>query len=102
MRFGGRPILLSAMSPTNRQPIYASLTGSSSSLLGFAIAAVAILSAFRPRTRKSEAAKIAERRVAAARDRLVISLLATSMFLLVLLVASSLAIATDGRRIGNS
>ncbi|MFI7332827.1 hypothetical protein [Micromonospora aurantiaca (nom. illeg.)] len=102
-----QPVLLSASDKATRQQVYSSLTGSSSALLGFAIAAVAILAALAPRrpdnpsdrARNSEVAQ--EKNAARARTKVIWTLLATSLFLLVILVTASIAIAVDTRSVGN-
>ncbi|GIF75298.1 hypothetical protein Asi02nite_48160 [Asanoa siamensis] len=70
-------------------------------MLGFVMAAVAILAAFGPRAGTSHAMQGAERRFARARGHIIVSLLATGAFLLVLLVTASLALATDTKPDGN-
>ncbi|MFI7547250.1 hypothetical protein [Actinoplanes sp. NPDC049599] len=101
LKVASKPFLLSSLTPSLRQPVYASLTGTTSALLGFVIAAVTILAAFGPRALKSATAQSVERRVAEARGRLVTSLLVTAIFLLLILVVATLGIATDTRKIGN-
>jgi hypothetical protein len=98
----GKPILLAGATAATRQQVYSSLTGTSSSLLGFTVAAVAILAAFGPRATRTEATEQTEARFAKARSRIIVSLLITSAFLLVLLVSASLALATDSKPNGNS
>jgi hypothetical protein len=97
------PALIAQTQPSIRQQIYSSLTGSSSSLLGFLIAAVAILAAFGPRTtsRVDRDSAHRERSLAGARSQLMSFMLTTSFFLLVVLVGSSLGLAIDARTVGN-
>lgn len=102
-----QPVLLGASDKATRQQVYSSLTGSSSALLGFTIAAVAILAALAPRrpesfsdrVRNSEVAR--EKNAARARTKVIWTLLATALFLLVVLVTASVAIAVDTRSVGN-
>lgn len=96
------PILISDLAVPVRQQMYSSLTGTSSSLLGFIMAAVAILAAFGPRSTGSPNMQESEKKFARARGRIIISLLVTGVFLLVVLVTASLALATDTRANGNS
>jgi len=96
-----KPFLLSSLAPSLRQPVYSSLTGTASALLGFVIAAVAILAAFGPRTPKTASAQALEKQIAAARDRIVALFLVTAVFLLLVLVVATIGIATDTRKVGN-
>jgi hypothetical protein len=96
------PILMASMTPEARQPVFASITGTAGSLLGFMITSVAILAAFGPRTPRTPSGTLAERRVARARDRLTTCLLSTSVILLILLIVATVAIAIDNRNKGNS
>jgi amino acid transporter len=75
-----------------RQQVYSSLTGSSSSLLGFLLAAVTILAAFGRRSTTTLADQRREEALARARTRLVIVLLTTALLMLVLLLAASTAL----------
>jgi len=96
------PVLLAAVPLTARQQVYASLTGSSSALLGFALAAVAILAAFGPRPVHAGERAREEARLARARAGLIGSLLTASFFLLVVLIAATVALPVDTRATGNS
>jgi hypothetical protein len=96
------PVLLAAAHTASRQQIYSSLTGSSSALLGLALAAVAILAAFGPRPARAGQQTQNEAGLARARTNLVGSLLVASFFLLVILITATLALAVDSRHIGNS
>jgi len=96
-----RPVLLAAAAPSSRAAMYSSLTGSSSALLGLAIAAVAILTAFSPRPTRSGEPSRSELRLARARTIITGSLLAASSFLLVLLVTATVAVAVDVQPAGN-
>jgi len=91
------PTLMASTPLTARQQVYGSLTGSSSALLGLALAAVAILAAFGPRPDPTGR----EPKLAHARTLLVGSLFAASFFLLVILVDATLALAMDARSTGN-
>lgn len=92
------PILGVAASFTSgslRQQVYGSLTGSSSSLLGFLIAAVTILAAFGKRPTQSAQDQRREEALARARTKLVMLLLTAAVFMLIILVAASLALAAS-------
>ncbi len=95
------PVLLAGASPAAREQVYASLTGSSSALLGLALAAVAILVAFGPRPVRTGEKAQAEKRLARARVTLVGPLLAAAFFLLVILTTATLALAVDSKHLGN-
>ena len=95
------PVLLAAAPADSRQQIYSSLTGSSSVLLGLALAAVAILTAFGPRAARAGVQARSETQLARARTTLVGSLLVASFFLLVVLITATLALAVDSKHIGN-
>jgi hypothetical protein len=97
-----RPVLLSAAPLTSRQQVYSSLTGSSSALLGLALAAVAILAAYGPRPTQTGLESRRESTLTRARVTVVGSLLATSAFLLVILVTTTTAIAVDTKSTGNA
>jgi len=97
-----KPFLLAATPLTARQQVYTSLTGSSSALLGLALAAVAILAAFAPRPARAGQSAASEIRLAHARANLIGSLLVASFFLLVSLVTATVAIAVDAKPAGNS
>ncbi|WP_406453650.1 hypothetical protein OG782_22385 [Streptomyces sp. NBC_00876] len=84
-----------------RKDIYSSLTGSSSGLLGFALAAVAILSAFAPKVDAQGTNRRKEREMAEARSDIAKCLLVTSLFLMVLLVVSTIGIGVDAEKGGN-
>jgi hypothetical protein len=97
-----KPVLLGSAPLTVRQTVYASLTGSSSALLGLALAAVAILTAFAPRPGRAGQPTASETRLARARANLTGSLLVASFFLLVILITATVAIAVDAKPVGNS
>ncbi|MFD8332036.1 hypothetical protein ACFV42_05140 [Streptomyces solisilvae] len=99
--FGGT-YLLAAVKPDLRKDIYSSLTGSSSGLLGFALAAVAILAAFAPKIDAQGRNRRKEEELAEARSDIAKCLLVTSAFLMVILVASTIGIGADAGREGNS
>jgi hypothetical protein len=96
-----KPVLLAAAPLTARQQVYTSLTGSSSALLGLALAAVAILTAFAPRSARAGQSAASETRLAHARTNLIDSLLVASFFLLVILVTATAAIAEEAKSAGN-
>jgi hypothetical protein len=95
------PILLAAVKPDLRKDIYSSLTGSSSGLLGFCLAAVAILAAFAPRRDDRPAARRREREMAEARSDIAKCLLVTSLFLMLILGFSTVGIGADVKEHGN-
>jgi hypothetical protein len=97
-----KPVLLAAAPLTARQAVYSSLAGSSSALLGLAVAAVAILAAFGPRPARTGERNRAELLLARARTIIAGSLLAASFFLLVMAITATVALALDGRHTGNS
>lgn len=80
-----------------RQQVYASLTGSSSSLLGFLIAAVTVLAAFGKRPTRTPQERVREDRLAIARTKLVILLLVAAFFMLVVLLSASLALSLSNQ-----
>ena len=96
-----KPVLLAAAPLTARQAVYSSLTGSSSALLGLAVAAVAILAAFGPRPAGPGQPSRSERSLARARTIIAGSLLAASFFLLVVVITATVALAVDVRNTGN-
>jgi hypothetical protein len=97
------PILLSSAKPEVRQQVYSSLSSTSSSLLGFSIASVAILTAFSPRqsARSSDGTEPTEAQVSEARGRVSVALLSASVFLLLLLVVTSYALSQDAEDNGS-
>ncbi|MEU9874336.1 hypothetical protein AB0C87_41500 [Actinomadura sp. NPDC048021] len=98
---GHGPVLLAMVSTSARQETYASLTNTASALLGFTIAAIAVLAAFPPRPSNNAAQRASEQRLSAARTKLMASLLATSFFMLTLLITSTVALAVDSKKVGN-
>ncbi len=78
-----------------RQQVYSSLTGTSSALLGFLIAAVTILAAFGKRPTTTQADQRREEALAVARTRLVMALLAAAFFMLVILITATIALASS-------
>ncbi len=96
-----RPGLLATAPVTARQAVYSSLTGSSSALLGLAVAAVAILATFGPRPARAGESSRRELSLARARSIVVGSLLMASFFLLLLLITATVALAVDTRQAGN-
>jgi hypothetical protein len=99
--WGIADISIADHSPGVRQQVYSSLAGTSSSLLGFTIAAVAIIAAFSPRKRGLSDSNTSEKALARARDRLIIALLAASAFFLVVLLASSVGLVVDVGNVSN-
>jgi uncharacterized membrane protein len=98
-----KPLLLAAAPLVTRQAIYSSVAGSSSALLGLALAAVAILAAFGPRPTQTAAEAKREASLTRARNNIIVgSLLTASLFLLMLLVTATLALAVDSKHSGNS
>ncbi|MEV8329617.1 hypothetical protein [Streptomyces niveus] len=95
------PILLVSVKPELRKDIYSSVTGSSSGLLGFCLAAVAILAAFAPKRDDRPAARRHEREMAEARSDIAKCLLVTSLFLVIILGFSTVGIGADVREQGN-
>jgi hypothetical protein len=98
----GKPVLLATAPVTTRQAVYSSLTGSASALLGLALAAVAILVAFAPRSDPSGQTSKSERRLARARTIIAGSLLAASFFMFMVVITATIALAMDGKQNGNS
>ncbi|MDN3294361.1 hypothetical protein QWM81_09920 [Streptomyces ficellus] len=94
------PILLAMVEPGLRKDIYSSLTGSSSGLLGFSLAAVAILAAFSPRV-GAGVNRTREQSMAEARGDIAKCLLATSFLLMIVLVVSTIGIGIDTKGEGN-
>jgi ABC-type transport system involved in cytochrome bd biosynthesis fused ATPase/permease subunit len=99
--FGTDEPLLASVDPENRKEIYSSLTGSSSGLLGFALAAVAIMAAFGRREASTQETRERENRLAGARTGISKVLLSTSVFLMVILVAATAAIGMDNDKAGS-
>ncbi len=97
-----KPVLLAAAPLSARQAVYSSLTGSSSALLGLAVAAVAILAAFSPRPARTGEPSRIERSLARARTIIAGSLLVGSFFLLVAVIMATVALGVDSRHAGNS
>jgi hypothetical protein len=96
------PVLLAAAPLTARQAVYASLTGSSSAILGIALATVAILVAFGPRPGPTGTPTKAELDLAHARTIVTGSLLAASFFMLVIVITATVAEAVDVKPVGNT
>jgi hypothetical protein len=96
-----RAILLARLEVESRKEIYSSLTGSASGLLGFALAAVAIMAAFGRRTASSPDQHRRENRLAEARVGVSKILLATSVLLMTILVAATLGIGIDDEKTGS-
>lgn len=93
--------LLASLKVESRKEIYSSLTGSSSGLLGFALAAVAIMAAFGRRTGNTDDDRRRENTLAEARVGISKILLATSFLLMVILVTATLAIGIDNQKSGS-
>lgn len=94
-------LLLATVDLESRKEIYSSLTGSSSGLCGFALAAVAIMAAFGRRAANTQEARQREERLANARVGISKVLLATSLFLMVILFTATIAIGIDDGKVGN-
>jgi cytochrome bd-type quinol oxidase subunit 2 len=97
----GDPLLLAKIKAENRKEIYSSLTGSSSGLLGFALAAVAIMAAFGRRSASTQDERQRENQLADARVGISKILLATSLFLMTILVTATVAIGIDDQKDGS-
>jgi uncharacterized membrane protein YjgN (DUF898 family) len=76
-----------------RQQFYSSLTGSSSSLLGFLIAAVTIIAAFGRRYQATASEGRREDALATARAQIIILLLIAAMLMLFVLLAATVALS---------
>ncbi|WP_225799689.1 hypothetical protein [Streptomyces sp. NK15101] len=99
--FYAKEFFLAAVETENRKEIYSSLTGSSSGLLGFALAAVAIMAAFGRRPTSSQEDRSRENRLADARVGISKILLATSIFLMAILVTATVGIGIDDGKVGS-
>lgn len=97
-----KPVLLAALPTTTRLAFYTSLTATSGTLFAIAVAVVTILVAFAPRDTDTGRAARAERDQARARTIVVGSWLATSFFMLMVLITATIAQAVDLRRVGNN
>lgn len=93
--------LLAAVAPDRRKDIYSSLTGSSSGLLGFSLAAVAILVAFGKRSTTRREERVREEKLAKARTGISKLLMVTSFFLTALLAFSTVGLGIDTGKVGN-
>lgn len=96
----GDALLLARLDAGRRKDIYSSLTGSASGLLGFALAAVAIMAAFGRRSVAAPEERERENRLADARVGISKILLATGVLLMVILVAATVGIGVDDRKVG--
>ena len=92
-----RPVLLATAQPTVRAAVYSSLTGSASAFFGATLAVVAILVVF-PRL----AATASEGALAEARTQMVGVLLTSTWFMMMVVIAATIALAVDVRAVGNS
>ncbi|MFE1907421.1 hypothetical protein ACFW96_27665 [Streptomyces gardneri] len=99
--FYEKEFFLGAVEAENRKEIYSSLTGSSSGLLGFSLAAVAIMAAFGRRPTSNQQDRNRENRLADARVGISKILLATSVFLMAILVTATVGIGVDNAKVGN-
>lgn len=99
--FREKEFFLEAVEAENRKEIYSSLTGSSSGLLGFALAAVAIMAAFGRRPTSNQVDRSRENRLADARVGISKILLATSVFLMAILVTATVGIGIDDGKVGS-
>lgn len=93
--------LLARVGTDNRKDIYSSLTGTSSGLLGFTLAAVAIMAAFGKRVANTPDEQTRENNLAGARVGISKIMLSTSILLMIILVAATLAIGIDGGKTGS-
>lgn len=100
-RFYSPNFFLAAVKAENRKEIYSSLTGSSSGLLGFALAAVAIMAAFGRRPTSNQEDRNRENQLADARVGISKVLLSTSFFLMVILVTATIGIGIDDDKVGS-
>ena len=96
-RFSDSPTLLARADKAERGDLYSSLSSSSGALLGFTIAAVAVLIAFGRPARPSPR----EANLDAARRKLVSVLLVTAAFLGSALVLSTIALGVDRAATGH-
>jgi hypothetical protein len=96
-----KEFFLAAVDADSRKEIYSSLTGSSSGLLGFALAAVAIMVAFGRRAAGTPEVRARENRLAEARVGISKVLLVTSVFLMIILVTATVAIGVDDGKTGS-
>ncbi|CAM5256576.1 hypothetical protein SAVIM40S_00629 [Streptomyces avidinii] len=94
------PFLLAAVAAEKRKEIYTSLTGSSSGLLGFTLAAVAILAAFGPRATQNHEQQTRETALADARVGISKALLATALMLMTVLVIATVSLGVDVGKTG--
>ncbi|MFC8292454.1 hypothetical protein ACFUJ0_03420 [Streptomyces sp. NPDC057242] len=99
--FYAKEFFLAAVEAENRKEIYSSLTGSSSGLLGFALAAVAIMAAFGKRPTSNQDDRNRENRLADARVGISKILLATSVFLMAILITATVGIGIDDDKVGS-
>jgi hypothetical protein len=99
--FYSTKFFLAAVEAENRKEIYSSLTGSSSGLLGFALAAVAIMAAFGRRPTASQENRNRENQLANARVGISKVLLSTSVFLMTILVTATVGIGIDDDKVGS-
>lgn len=97
----GPHFALSLVEADRRREIYSSLTGSSSGLLGFTLAAIAILVAFGKRAASDQETRGRENHLAEARLGICKVLLVTSVFLVIILIASTVSMGIDDREYGN-
>ncbi|MGW1136967.1 hypothetical protein [Streptomyces zhihengii] len=98
---GTKEFLLAAVEADRRKDIYSSLTGSASGLLGFTLAAVAILAAFGRRDTTTPDERSREDRLASARVGISKVLLTSAIFLMMILVTATAAIGMDDGKVGN-
>jgi hypothetical protein len=96
------PVLLAAAPLAARQSVYTSLTGSSSAILGIALATVAILVAFGPRPGPTGTPTETELDLVRARTIVTGSLLTASLFMLSIVIMATVAEAVDLKPVGNS
>lgn len=92
-----KPVLLATAQPAVRAVVYSSLTSSAVGFFGATLAVVAILVVF-PRL----ASTTSEDALAKARTGIVGVLLASSLFMIVVVSAATVALAVDVQPVGNS
>ncbi|WP_143035840.1 hypothetical protein [Lentzea fradiae] len=89
------PTLLAGAKMSARQQVHSSLASSSGSLLGFTIAAVTILAAFMPRNASGKVNIATEKNLAKSRNLIIGTLLTTAALLMMVLVFSTILLASD-------
>lgn len=90
------PVLLAAAPLATRQSLYASLAGTASAFFGVSLTVVAILVAF-PKLALTRM----EQDLARGRAIVIGSLLMSSLFMLIVVITATVAVAVDIRTVGN-